>query len=142
MVKQIVTTTQHPYTRNNPTSNNQYNKNKDQQINKTADTTTKYNDKQSDKITNYWHSLTKQKLIPIRKTHTLPKKNPNNNNKHNLGKNIENKYRTNTKCTTKNSNDEIAMATVIPTPHTYTPQPKQFSSTNINHKKRKKIMTT
>ena len=38
----------------------------------------------------------------------------------------------------KNSNDQIAKATVIPTPHTYNPQTKQFPSTNINHKKEKK----
>ena len=74
MDKQKMTTTKYPYTRNNHTPNNQYNKNKDHQTNKTTDTNNKYNDKQSDKTTNYWHSLTKQKLIPIRKTHTLPKK--------------------------------------------------------------------
>ena len=53
MDKQKMTTTKYPYTRNNHTSNNQYNKNKDQQINKTTDTNNKDNDKQSDKTTNY-----------------------------------------------------------------------------------------
>ena len=48
-----MTTTKYSYTRNNHTSNNQYNKNKDQQINKTTDTNNKYNDRQSDETTNY-----------------------------------------------------------------------------------------
>ena len=71
MDKQKVTTEKYPYTRNNHTSNNQYNNNKDQQINKSTHTNNKYNDKQSDKKRNYWHSINKQKLIPISKIHTL-----------------------------------------------------------------------
>ena len=43
MDKQKVTTEKYPYTRNNHTSNNQYNNNK------STDTNNKYNDTQSDK---------------------------------------------------------------------------------------------
>ena len=45
MDKQISTTMKHPYIRTHHISNNQYNKNKKQQNNKQADTTTKYNNK-------------------------------------------------------------------------------------------------
>ena len=109
MNKQKVTTEKYPYTRNSHTSNNQYNNNKDQQINKSTDTNNKYNDKQSDKTTNYWHSINKQKFIPIRKIHTLPKNNPNKNNNPNLGKYIENKYRTNTRCTIKKATKKLRL---------------------------------
>ena len=69
----------HPHIRTHHISNNQYNKNKNQQNKKQADITTKYNDKQNDKITKYRHSIKKQKSVIISKSHTLLKSKANKN---------------------------------------------------------------
>ena len=64
MNKQKVTTEKYPYTRNNHTSNNQYNNNKDQQINKSTDTNNKYNNKQRDKKETTGTVLTNKNQFP------------------------------------------------------------------------------
>ena len=139
MDKQISTTTKDPYTRTHHISNNQYNKNKNQQNNIPADTTTKYNGKQNDKITKYRHSIKEQKTVLISKSHILLQSKANKNTETNPIKHNENKYCTCTHCTNKNNNAPIANTTVLPYPNISYPKIKQLPVTNIKHKKTERL---
>ena len=102
MDKKISTTIKHPYICTHHISNNQYNKNKNQHNNKPANTTTtKYNEKQNDKITKCWHSIEKQKSVLISKSHILLQSKANKNTETNPIKHNENRYCTYTHCTKK-----------------------------------------
>ena len=81
---------------NNINGTTQYNNNKNQQIDRPADTTTNYNDKQIDKITNCWYSIKKQKSVPIRNSYILLKNKTNKNIKSTPTNNIVNQYCTST----------------------------------------------
>ena len=139
MDKQILTNTKHSFIHNHHTSNTQYNNNKNQQIDRPADTTTNYNDKQIDKITNCRYSIKKQKSVPIRNSYILLKNKTNKNIKSTPTNNIVNQYCTSTHTTTNNNNVPIATTTFPPYQKTYTPNIKQLSVTNPNNNNNKKL---
>ena len=65
MDKQIPTNTKYSPIRKHHTQNIRYKTNNNKQIHRSADTITNYNDNPSDKSTNCWYSIKKQKSVPI-----------------------------------------------------------------------------
>ena len=104
MAKHILTNTKQSTTRKHHTPNIQYINNTNQKNHRSADTTTNYNDKRNDKITNCRYSIKKQKSIHISNSHLLLKNNTNKTTKTTPTKNIVNQYCTSTHSTTNNNN--------------------------------------
>ena len=139
MDKQFFTNTKHSSIRNHHTSNTQYNNNKNQQIDRPADTTTNYNDKQRNKTTNYRYSIKKQKSDPISNSHILLKNKTNKNIETTTTKNIVNQYYISIHTTTNNNNVPIATTTFPSYPKNYTTKIKQLSVTNPNNNNNKTL---